>query len=148
LTSGRTSIRLDVPVHLFGAEALAPCLVTVGRTCWQTLQRNVISYTLSLQHAPGGGSAYFVVGPSVFQSARVLKVHSSCVPSSGCSQFSAERTLKNLDYGMSVGSGHTWKSGTSEFFLEARLYIPFTTDNGVDQLNNFKLLPVSFGIRF
>ncbi|MEO5739115.1 MAG: hypothetical protein ABIS29_00775 [Vicinamibacterales bacterium] len=153
LGTGRTWLRADFSTHGFGAQRLYPCSLSLQSTCFTTSQRMVVGGGISLQHAVGRenkdaarGSPFFTLGVATLISARVAEKIQECSPSGLCPAEPITHNMTNTDYGVTVGAGQLWNAGRRQFFVETRLLQPLTKQVG--SLTRFRLMPLSFGMRF
>jgi hypothetical protein len=153
LGSRRAWLRAELSSHLFGAQRLYPCSLSLQSVCFSTSQRSVYGFGLSFQQfvgkngdGMGRSSAYFLLGVQSLVSARVAEKVVECAPSALCPAEPITHNLTNTDVGATVGAGHAWNAGARSFFIETRLVQPLTKQVGA--LTAFRLLPFTIGMRF
>ncbi|MCC6930144.1 MAG: hypothetical protein IT359_14260 [Gemmatimonadaceae bacterium] len=151
----QTWIRTDVSSHLFGAQRLYPCLLVIQGDCYSTSSRAVFGTSLGIERAFGrGGDSgvhryYGTLGLTALVSARVAERYAACNPGSLCPDEALTHDITNVDVGAVVGVGQTWKAGSRVFFIESRLYQPFLQKkNDADPYTSFRVMPLTFGVRF
>lgn len=150
----QTWLRTDVSSHLFGAQRLYPCLLVVQGNCYTTSRRAVFGTSLGIQHHFGRGMArathgyYGTLGITALVSARVAERYAACVLGSVCPDEPLTHEITNVDWGAVVGLGQSWKAGTRAFFVESRLYQPFGRRSNADPYTRFRVMPLTFGVRF
>lgn len=153
LGSRRAWLRGELSSHLFGAQRLYPCSLSVQSVCFSTSQRSVVGFGLSLQQfvgkdgdGMGRSQAYFLLGVQSMVSARVAEKIVDCSPGAVCPAEPITHHITNTDVGATVGAGHAWNAGPRSFFIETRLLQPLTKQVG--SFTAFRLLPFTIGMRF
>lgn len=154
LGSRRAWLRAELSSHLFGAQRLYPCSLSLQSVCFSTSQRSVVGFGLSVQQfvgkagdGMGRSAAYFLLGVQSLVSARVAEKIVDCTPNGSlCPAEPITHNITNTDVGATVGAGHSWNAGPRSFFIETRLLQPLTKQVG--SLTAFRLLPFTIGMRF
>ncbi|MCC6316611.1 MAG: hypothetical protein IT361_02880 [Gemmatimonadaceae bacterium] len=154
INGSRTWLRTDVSSHVFGAQRLYPCLLVVQGSCYSTSRRAVFGTSVGIEHGFGGGKAnathgyYGTLGLTALVSARTAERYAECNPGSVCPDEPMTHEINNVDLGAVVGLGQSWAAGSRVFFIESRLYQPFAQRDDADPYTRFRVLPLTFGIRF
>lgn len=150
----RTWLRTDLSSHSFGAQRLYPCLLAVQGTCYSTSRRAVFGAGLGVQHefsrkARAGNSYYGSLGVTALASSRVAERYPECAPGKVCSAEPLTHDIDDLDVGIVLGLGQSWRAGSRVFFVESRLYQPVGQGSDADDpYTRFRFMPLTLGIRF
>jgi hypothetical protein len=147
-------LRAELSTHMFGAQRLYPCSLSINATCFTTSQRSVVGVGLSFQQfvgkdgdGMGRSHSYFSLGAQLLASARTAEKIAECTPDGTlCPAEPIRANLTNTDIGVTAGIGHAWSLGARSFFMETRLLQPVTSQVGTN--TRFRLMPFTLGMRF
>lgn len=152
--NNRTWLRLEMTSHLYGAQTLYPCALIVNGTCFSTSQRSVFGGGLGVQYffrdpsRPARPVPHLVVGIATYVSTRNAEQPLVCQPSTLCADVVPSHKFTDTDFGVNIGFGQTWRMGRNEFFIESRLHQPIVRQHPSAPNSGFRMLPLSFGVRF
>lgn len=152
LRGNRLWARLEMTSHLYGAQTLYPCGLSVNDTCFNTSQRMVVGGGIGLQYffrQPGSARAvpHLSVGIATYVSKRRAEAAVACERSALCPDDPIWHELTDTDAGLNIGFGQTWSMGRSEFFIESRLHHPFVPQHA-GSYTRYKIFPLTVGVRF
>ena len=146
--------RADLLIHRFDTRSLYPCLLQQADVCFQTSQRTVSGFSVGLTYEPPKRSAsraiptpYLVGGLAVYESRRDARRQADCTIEGVCSAAQRE-TLRDTDFGANLGAGVTFMVANVDMFAEIRLHQPVWHTGPERPLRNFRLIPMSIGVRF
>lgn len=152
LRGNRLWARLEMTSHLYGAQTLYACGLSVNDTCFNTSQRVVIGGGVGLQYffrRPGRSTSvpHLILGIATYVSKRRAEAAVACEPSALCPDDPIWHELTDTDLGINIGFGQTWSTGRKEFFVESRLHHPFVPQNA-GSYTRYKIFPLTVGVRF
>jgi hypothetical protein len=153
LRGNRLWARLEMTSHLYGAQTLYPCGLSVNGTCFNTSQRAVFGGGIGLQYffrqpvRSTRSVPHLTLGIATYVSKRRAEAAVSCQPSALCPDDPIWHELTDTDLGINVGFGQTWSTGRNEFFIESRLHHPFVPQNA-GSYTRYRIFPLTLGMRF
>jgi len=153
LRGNRLWARFEMTSHLYGAQTLYPCGLSVNGTCFTTSQRAVFGGGIGLQYffrrpvSSTRSVPHLTLGIATYVSKRRAEAAVACEPSALCPDDPFRHELTDTDLGINVGFGQTWTTGRNEFFIESRLHHPFVPQNA-GAYTRYRIFPLTLGMRF
>lgn len=143
------SVRLEAARHVYGAVALAPCLIQDAAHCYQTMDRRVTAGIVSavVSRPYRRGSLYLIGGAGVYGSRRVATRYPSCELGGACDNATYTLEMRATQPGVNGGIGAQVPLGTVSAFADLRVHYMVRTSPSGGPSNDYFLLPLTVGLR-
>jgi len=143
------SVRLEGARHVYGAVAIAPCLIRDAAHCYQTLDRRVAAGIVSAAYDRPyrQGSVYLIAGAGVYGSRRVATRYPSCDVGGPCDNATYTLEMRATQPGVNGGIGAQMPVGRVSVFTDFRVHYMLRTSPSGGPSNDYFLLPLTVGLR-